>query len=91
MDDLECETGKKDRKQSKYLDLFNRILQHILHIIPSFRPTSCYGIDISYGPKRSKRGNSYFEERCCQITTHARKAVIAVNALGESASEKDAS
>jgi hypothetical protein len=33
----------------------------------------------------------YFVERYRQITTHARKAMIAVNALDESSSEKDAS
>ena len=62
----------------------------MLDIIPGSGPTSCYGIDISHGPERSKKGNIVVE-RWRQITTHARKAVTAVDALGKSASEKDAS
>ena len=81
----------KDRKQSKHFDLFNRIFHHIIHIIPGSGTTSCYDIDISHGPKRSKKGNRYFIERYRQITTHTRKAVIAVNALDESSSWNDAS
>ena len=77
-------------KQSKYLDLFNRILQHIIHIVPGSRPTSCYGIDISHGPKRSKKRDRYVVEIYFKAT-HARKVLIAINALDESSSEKDAS
>ena len=51
--------------------------------IPSSSPNSCYGIEISPAPKRSNR---YFVERCRQIITHVRKAVIAVNTLDESSS-----
>ena len=54
---------------------------------------SCYGIDISHGPKRSKKGNKYSVERyrALRSTTHVRKALIAGNASDESSSEKDAS
>ena len=55
-------------------------------MIPSSGPTSCYGIDISHGPKRSKKGNGYFVEKWRQITAHSRKVVIAVDALDESSS-----
>ena len=79
---------KVERQEAEQvLDFFNRILHHIHNIISSPGPTSCYGIDILHGPKRSKKGNRYFVERYHQIMTHARKAVIAVNALGESSSE----
>ena len=77
---------ERPEAEQVYLDLFNRILYHILHIIPGSGPTPCYGIDIPHGPKRSKKGNRYFVERYRQITTHARKAVTAVNALEPSSS-----
>ena len=75
LDNFEYETGKTGRL----------IFHHIIHIIPGSGPTLCYGVDISYGPKWSKK-----KELRCQITTHA---VIAVNTLDKSqaSSQKDAS
>jgi hypothetical protein len=82
---------ERQEAEQKYLYMIYRILYHILHIIPGSGPISCHDIDTLHGPEWSKKGNGYFVERCRQIATHARKAAIAVNALGGSSSEKDAS
>ena len=89
LDNLECDIGKNGCRASTLVCLIESF--NISFISPGSGPASCYGIDISHGPKWSKKGNEYFVKRYRQKTTHARKFVIAINALDESSSEKDAS
>ena len=83
---LECETGNTGSRASTFICL---IESFIISIILSPVPVSPRAkVSIS---RMVLNDNRYFVERYRQITTHDRKAVIAVNALVESSSEKDAS
>ena len=78
LDNLKCETGKTGSRASTLICLIESFT-----ISFSSGPTSCYGIDFSHGSKWSKKGIGFFVERCRPMT-HARKTVIAVDALNES-------
>ena len=64
--------------QRTYLDLCNRFVHPILHIIRGFSPTSSHEINLSHSPKVMQRE----EISMCNstVTTNVRKSVIAVDA-----------
>ena len=48
---ISVEDKKPKKSEAKYLDLFNRLLNHIIHTIGGFGSISYDRIDISHGPK----------------------------------------
>ena len=86
LDNLECETGKTGSRASTFICLIeSSIILFILSLVP-VSPRAKASIS-----RMVLNDNRYLVERYSQITTHARKAVIAVNALVGFFSEKDAS
>ena len=85
LDNLECKTGKKESRASTLMCLIESfIISFMLSLVPvpSRAMTSISRMVLNSQGKE----NRYFVQRCRQITTHARKSVIAANALDESSS-----